>query len=243
MVFQKISSTIDGADYRQFSTSTANYIRSRCPSRSLCVETPFKLWNKRIPIVKHLRKFGQILYSLDKRSKSKFSARSKNYIFIGYCSNAKAYRLFDPETRIVSKSRDVVFTNKFDTNCRFEQFLEQEDIETECIPSEQEEEYPDENNDQFSEETRQQVISKRGPGRPRKLQTGKPGRPKLVYNEVIAETHDSGSESEGEEFFEATSLISSNEVTANAALKDPHALEWNEAFMNEYKALQKNKTW
>ncbi|KAL7723605.1 hypothetical protein ACLKA6_007303 [Drosophila palustris] len=127
---------------------------------------------------------------------------------------------------------------------QFEEFLEQEEnIETEYIPSEQEEEYPDEDNEQFPEETRQQVISKRGPGRPRKLHTGKPGRPKLVYNEVIAETHDSGSESEGEEFFEATSLISSNEVTANAALKGPHALEWKEAFMNEYKALQKNKTW
>ncbi|KAL7726245.1 hypothetical protein ACLKA6_001649 [Drosophila palustris] len=127
---------------------------------------------------------------------------------------------------------------------RFEEFLEQEeDTETEYIPSEQEEEYPDEDNEQFPEETRQQVISKRGPGRPKKLHTGKPGRPKLVYNVVIAETHDSGSESEGEEFFEATSLISSNEVTANAALKGPHALEWKEAFMNEYKALQKNKTW
>ncbi|KAL7724842.1 hypothetical protein ACLKA6_012828 [Drosophila palustris] len=213
-------------------------------------QTNIKEWHERFghlnekDLKEHLRTFGQIVYSLDKRSKSKFSARSKNYIFIGYCSNAKAYRLFDPETRIVSKSRDVVFTNKFDTNCRFEEFLEQEEnIETEYIPSEQEEEYPDEDNEQFPEETRQQVISKRGPGRPRKLHTGKPGRPKLVYNEVIAETHDSGSESEGEEFFEATSLISSNEVTANAALKGPHALEWKEAFMNEYKALQKNKTW
>lgn len=226
--------------------NTANYVRNRCPSKSLCGETPFKMWNKRIPTVKHLRIFGQIVYSLDKRSKSKFSPRSREQIFIGYCSDAKAYRLYDPETRKVSKSRDVVFTNKFGKNTSFDEFLEQQgNMDIKYVHVEQEVDDPDEENERLPEEdTVQHGISKRGPGRPRKHYSGKPGRPKLIYNEVVAAPDElCESESEEEEFFEAASLVSENELTADVALKGPNAIEWKEAFKNEYKALQKNGTW
>lgn len=112
------------ASYWAESVNTAIYIRNRCPSRSLCGETPFKLWNNRIPIVRHMQKFGQIAYSLDKRSKSKFSSKSRKCVFVGYCSDAKAYRLYDVETQTLIKSRDVVFTNLFGHDHKYEDFME-----------------------------------------------------------------------------------------------------------------------
>jgi hypothetical protein len=66
---------------------TANYLRDRCPSRSLRGEIPFKMWTRKTPIVsyEYFPKFGTTAFALDKRpGKGKFDSRSKKCIFIRY---------------------------------------------------------------------------------------------------------------------------------------------------------------
>jgi len=73
---------------------TANYLRNRCPTKSLNGRTPFEIWMDRLPNLKHLRTFGMRTYILNKDPrKKKFDSRSKTDIFIGYSDRVKAYRV------------------------------------------------------------------------------------------------------------------------------------------------------
>lgn len=93
--------------------NTAVYLRNRSPTKLLS-STPYEAWCGVKPAVRHLRIFGCKAIVLDKRpGKSKFAAKGFECNMVGYCSESKAYRLYDPATRKITKSRDV----KFLENC------------------------------------------------------------------------------------------------------------------------------
>lgn len=39
--------------------STANYVKNRCISRSIEGSTPYELWNDRLPVIRHVKIFGE----------------------------------------------------------------------------------------------------------------------------------------------------------------------------------------
>lgn len=90
--------------------NTANYIRNRCPSRSLGGKTPFELWTGRNPCVKQFRVFGSKVLFLDRRpGKGKLEPRSKEGIFVGYSDSSKGYRVWIPDEKKVDIFRDFRF--------------------------------------------------------------------------------------------------------------------------------------
>ena len=94
-------------------TATANYIRNRCPSRSIEGKTPFEKWYGKIPNIKHLKIFGAKAFVLDKRpGKGKFDERSLEGRFVGYSDKAKAYRIRLKNSKTVLTTRDVTFDEK-----------------------------------------------------------------------------------------------------------------------------------
>ena len=94
-------------------TDTAVYLKNRCPTKALDGKTPYEVWNKIKPSVGHLRVFGTRVIMLDKRlNKSKFGKKGMECILIGYCSESKAYRLYNVETKKLCKSRDVKFLDE-----------------------------------------------------------------------------------------------------------------------------------
>jgi len=75
--------------------STANYVKNRCISRSTDGSTPYELWNGRLPVVKHLKTFGERVFFLNKSpNKSKFEARGIEGLVVGYSTISKAYRVW-----------------------------------------------------------------------------------------------------------------------------------------------------
>lgn len=93
--------------------ATSAYIRNRSPSRSLDDSTPFESKFGYKANVSTLRTFGCRAYALNKDpGRSKLDPKSKLCIFVGYCDDSKAYRLWDPETRKIIKSRDVIFNEE-----------------------------------------------------------------------------------------------------------------------------------
>lgn len=89
---------------------TASYIRNLCPTKLNNNKTPEELFTGKKPTVKHLRQIGCKAFVLDKKSgKSKWQARSSEFILIGYSSESKAYRLWKRGTHSVVKSRDIKF--------------------------------------------------------------------------------------------------------------------------------------
>ncbi|WVZ56480.1 hypothetical protein U9M48_007001 [Paspalum notatum var. saurae] len=90
--------------------STAVFILNRAPTRALQGSTPYEAWHGEKPAVHFLRTFGCIAHVKDTRpGLKKLDDRSRRTIFIGYEQGSKAFRCYDPTTKRVVISRDVVF--------------------------------------------------------------------------------------------------------------------------------------
>lgn len=89
--------------------NTANFIRNRSPTKALNNVTPLEMWNNRKPYVGFMRIFGSKTISLIKTNRTKFEPKGKQLIMVGYSDESKAYRLWQPGTRSIIKSRDVRF--------------------------------------------------------------------------------------------------------------------------------------
>jgi len=72
--------------------------------------TPEEKFTGKKPNVSHLKVFGCIAYVhvLDEK-RSKLDPKAEKCIFIGYFLEQKGYRCFNPSTRKLHMSRDVVF--------------------------------------------------------------------------------------------------------------------------------------
>jgi transposase InsO family protein len=80
------------------------------PARSLWNKKPQEAWSGRNPSVSHLRVFGSIGYThIPDQERSKLDDKSKRYIFIGYDSSSKGYKLYSPNSGKIVISRDVEF--------------------------------------------------------------------------------------------------------------------------------------
>lgn len=91
----------------------ASYIIKRITIKALSDTTPYERYFGRKPNIEHLRGFGCIAYAkvLGPNLK-KLDDRSKKLVYFGSEPGSKAYRLFDPSTRKIIVSRDVVFDEK-----------------------------------------------------------------------------------------------------------------------------------
>jgi hypothetical protein len=217
---------------------TANHIRNRCPSRSLGGEIPFKMWTRTTPIVSYFRKFGTTAFALDKTpGKGKFDSRSKKCIFISVQS--KAYSLWDPDVRKVIRSRDVTFTGRNQAENDFTDFIDEE------IFKKNPENVIEFNVPETQKEDKEiPVIMKRGLGRPKKVLTGKRGRPRKLFNMNEQEVESEEENHENEELHDVAGLIEFGDPqTVSEALSSPEAADWKKAMNAEYEALKRNKTW
>jgi hypothetical protein len=93
--------------------NSAVYLKNRSPTRYIDNVTPFEAFNGSKPTVHNLKVFGCKAFAhIPKENRRKLDAKSTKCIFIGYCSEFKAYKLFDPATHKVFASRDVIFHEK-----------------------------------------------------------------------------------------------------------------------------------
>ncbi|GMI78435.1 hypothetical protein HRI_001512800 [Hibiscus trionum] len=99
--------------------SCAVYLVNRCFTKSLMNKTPQEACSGRKPSVSHLRVFESLAYAqILELERTKLDDRSRRYVFIGYGSNSKGYKLFQLDTRNVVINRDVEFDeqNTWDGN-------------------------------------------------------------------------------------------------------------------------------
>ena len=90
---------------------TAVHVRNRVTSRSLPPGmTPYHLWMKKTPDLRYLQIFGsECFYTVPKHRTKKLDPRCRRAIFMGYSTQSKGYKLWDPESRKMLVSRDVTF--------------------------------------------------------------------------------------------------------------------------------------
>jgi hypothetical protein len=80
------------------------------PTKSVDDMTLFEAWHGRKSTVRHLRTFGCIVYVRNTMLHlKKLKDCGRKMIFVGYESGSKAYRAYNPITKHVHVTRDVVF--------------------------------------------------------------------------------------------------------------------------------------
>src|SRR5208337_2236618 len=111
------------------------YLKNCSPTKSVPEMTPQEAWSGYKPTVRHLRTFGCKAYAHVLKSKrGQFDSKAVECIFVGYCSRTKGYRLYNPSTKRVFISRDVIFDESNDQNHSekgesFSEIEEHEEIE------------------------------------------------------------------------------------------------------------------
>ncbi|MCO5575393.1 hypothetical protein L7F22_029193 [Adiantum nelumboides] len=97
--------------------NTAVYIQNRSPTHALQDMTPFQAYYGRKPTISHFRVFGcSAFVHIPKEKRQKLDFKSRKLLFLGYSAESDAYRLYDPDTRTTTVSRDVVFDESFITS-------------------------------------------------------------------------------------------------------------------------------
>ena len=90
--------------------STAVYLRNRSPTKAVKEMTPFESFHGKKPYVGRLRVFGCVCYAhIAKDKRKKLDVVARRSVLIGYGTEVKGYRLYDPDREKVFFSRDVKF--------------------------------------------------------------------------------------------------------------------------------------
>ena len=89
--------------------NTAVYLKNGSPHSYLDGKMPYEIFHEQKPNLLHLRFFGRLAtVHIPKQQRQKIDAKAAVKIFIGYPDNIKGYGLIDPESQVVTSSRNVI---------------------------------------------------------------------------------------------------------------------------------------
>lgn len=98
-----------GKEFWAEATNTAVYLHNRTVASALNGKTPYEKWTGTKPEVGHLRIFGsKVMVHLPKEKRQKWDKKSVEHILVGYPDNIKGYRLYNPVSKTITTSRDVI---------------------------------------------------------------------------------------------------------------------------------------
>lgn len=88
----------------------AVYVLNRSPTAVVEGMTPEESWSGRKPSVEHFRVFGCVGHvHVPDVKRHKLEDKSVECVLLGINSESKGYRLYDPSTKRIVTSRDVIF--------------------------------------------------------------------------------------------------------------------------------------
>lgn len=229
--------------------NNAAYLRNRSPTKILETVTPFEAWYKKKPTVNHLRIFGSKAIVLNKKpGQPKFKSKGIECILVGYSEEAKAYRLYDLETKKIIKSRDVQFleqVNISNNNNQFDCFViekpkvviesggeddKRESISSDVVNSDE----PIVVEDDSDDDDPVKIASQQG------IQ--------IQSDEIAPEqmqvrmTRQRAKMMNLDELNVATQIVN-DPVNVHDAIARPDSSHWVAAMKNEYESLMKKETW
>eukprot|EP00253_Pinus_taeda_P003406 PITA_03406 len=97
-------------EYRAEAVTCTVYILNRCPTNAVMNKIPEEAWSGQKQTVTHMRVFGCVAYAhVPNQLRNKLDSKGEKCVFIGYCDESKAYKLYNPSTKKLIVSRDVQF--------------------------------------------------------------------------------------------------------------------------------------
>ncbi|CAL1409822.1 unnamed protein product [Linum trigynum] len=232
----------------------ATHIHNRSPTVANQGKTPQELWTGKPPSVSHFRIFGCVAHvHVPDQQRRKLEDKSSQCYFLGVSTESKAYRLYNPATKKVVTSRDVVFDESKGWNWDSEAASDQtqlvwegsddlwEDSDSEFEPALTEasaDEQPPSpktplatstgtESDEDTNDINTDVLGL--PSRDLGPRVRKPPSHLSVYDCGFASTD-----------WQAMMAVSNDPQTYEEAALESR---WNEAMTQEFTAIERNKTW
>lgn len=215
----------------------ANHVLNRSPTVAVKDKTPEEAWSDRKPDVGYFKVFGCIghVHIPDQR-RTKLDDKSIKCVLLGFSSESKAYRMYDPVKKKIHTSRDVAFEEAqqwdWNDNHNGEQVgeLEWEDVggETE-EPEEETVEEDGEEEGNLNENA--QIAEERG----RRTRNPPAWTADYVFDDGEDEVNMVKIELENLAF-----MVISDPTSFQQAANQSN---WRQAMDAEIKAIEKNQTW
>ena len=195
--------------------STAIYLRNRSLTKAVEAMTPFEAWVGEKPNVGHLQTFGCVAYAhVAKDERKKLDSKARKCIFLGYGTETKGYRLYDPKREKVFFSRDVVFNEKKRGMEKEKHMEENRCVQIECLS----------NVDEDTETTQPTIEEQPEPVLRRSARERQPpdfyGARVNIASEVLSEP-----------------------TSMTEALASPERAKWMDAMDKEMDSLHMNDVW
>ena len=134
--------------------SAAVFILNRSPSKRLEGITPEEAWSGAKPNVSHFRIFGSLCFRhIPDQLRRKLDDKGEQMILLGYHSTG-GYKLFDPKSKQIIISRDVVFDESRSWNWKQNTEMKGPTI---MIRSEEEEQEQEQGQEQEQQQTREKI--------------------------------------------------------------------------------------
>ncbi|PNY07765.1 putative copia-type polyprotein [Trifolium pratense] len=210
------------------------HILNRCPTFSVKNMTPEEAWCGHKPAVDHFRVFGSIAYvHVPDQKRKKLDNKGEKCVLLGVSEESKAYRLYNPLTKKICISKDVVFDENNSWNWEnldkeksvALELEDHESVEAENDAHGVREESNELESDHGSETAETSLQNMQRPRR-------KPG---------WMDDYTSGEEfSEEETLAHFALLAGSDPIAFDEAIKSSR---WRKAMDAEIEAIEKNNTW
>jgi len=89
------------------------YVLNRCPTNTVKDMTPEEVWTRVKPSVEHFRVFGCVAHvHIPDARRTKLENKSMCCVLLRVNEESKGYRLYDPATKKIVTSRDIIFEEK-----------------------------------------------------------------------------------------------------------------------------------
>lgn len=242
--------------------ATAAYIINRSPTKSLEGKTPYELWTGKKPNLSHMKIFGSVaMVHVPNQKRQKWDKKSIKMIMVGYCENTKGYRVMDPITHKVIKSRDVAFFEKYDHNVSLP--IPSGDVTDKGNQSVSDSAAAPTNSESTTQN--QEIHTQESSKRELNMETSEdedsseydtdygeldetfhpPSHVKQNYdtNVTARSLRPRHKNNENKKSFMCFFTELTDPETVEEALSSAHATEWKTAMHEEYSSLIKNETW
>ncbi|CAJ2637501.1 unnamed protein product [Trifolium pratense] len=215
------------------------YLLNRCPTHAVKNITPQEAWSGVKPSVQHLHVWGCIAHvHIPEAKRGKLDDKSFPCIMLGMSDESMGYRLFDPKTKRIVVSKDVIFEEEksWDWGLNYKEQIDadfvwsNDDLSSDESEggheSENDGECDDENNDNEEISPRENVTEGREKRPPGWMQD-------FVSGEGL-------SEEEEEETYMVQDDMGDDPILFEEAVKHE---KWRKAMDSEIKSIEKNQTW
>lgn len=238
---------------------TAAYILNRIPCKGSGKVSPEELWTNKKPIIGFMKVFGcRAFAQINANKRTKLDRKSSEYIFVGYCEHAKAYRLFDKRTKSVIISRDVTFleskgekvtdldiekSNNFCLYYNDSEIGESGRVDTDEHRNDSSIVTNSEHTSRMQSE--QHSMDGFDTADDNDDDNDKDWVPDVSLNETLEPRHSERNLNRMRPAYNqlAFAFTVSDPMTVRQAMDSEHSHSWNVAMKSEFDSLQKNKTW